>query len=292
MTEADKVKFAAIVRESIVQAQGREGGIGTLGEKRMHAMLKDYLSERESQEIPVGVIEDGAAGTAGTAKTAKAEASQKGQVSSTGENRTARKRAGFVADVFDGTRIYEVQTGSFYPLRTKLAYYLSHTEYPVTVVHPVAAVKYLSWIDPATGEVSPSRRSPKKGRVQDVAGQLYWLIPFAASGRLSLRILLCEVREYRWRNGWGRDGKRGSERYERIPTALVDDVTLSTPSDFAAYFLPDSLPDPFTAAEFSRASGIRGKAAYGVLGLLTALGVLCEGGKRGRSKVWERKKVP
>ena len=106
MTEADKVKFAAIVRESIVQAQGREGGIGTLGEKRMHAMLKDYLSERESQESPVGVIEDGAAGTAGTAKTAKAEASQKGQVSPTGENRTAPRRAGFVADVFDGTRIY------------------------------------------------------------------------------------------------------------------------------------------------------------------------------------------
>ena len=106
-------------------------------------------------------------------------------------------------------------------------------------------------------------------------------------------------------DGWGRDGKRGSNRYERFPTALLGDVTLITPTDYAAYFLPDSftIPDAegkypvFTAVSFAKAAGIRGRATYGVLHLLEKLRLVeeCEE-KIGRSKTyrvipWQKPKI-
>lgn len=254
---ASRARFARLIRENMLEAQAHDGGIGTLGEKRMHAVIKNYLADRRFQEIRVDAVE--------------------------GSHATR-----FVADVFDGERIFEVQTGSFYPLRAKLDYYLKKTPYHVTLVHPVSVVKRLSWIDPVTGEISTPRKSPRRGRIQDVAGQLFWLTPYISSGRLSLRLLLCETSEYRWKNGWGKGGKRGSVRYERIPTALLDDLTYATPEDYRADFLPDTLPERFNAAEYARATRICGMATYGTLGFLTALGLLCEDGKSGRGKAWRR----
>lgn len=252
-----RARFARLIRENMLEAQAHDGGIGTLGEKRMHAVIKNYLADRRFQEIRMDAVE--------------------------GSHATR-----FVADVFDGERIFEVQTGSFYPLRAKLDYYLKKTPYHVTLVHPVSVVKRLSWIDPVTGEISTPRKSPRRWRIQDVAGQLFWLTPYISSGRLSLRLLLCETSEYRWKNGWGKGGKRGSVRYERIPTALLDDLTYTTPEDYRADFLPDTLPERFTAAEYARATRICGMATYGTLGFLTALGLLCEDGKSGRGKAWCR----
>lgn len=34
--------------------------------------------------------------------------------------------------------------------------------YPVTIVYPIPHVKWLSWIDEESGEMSPKRKSPKK----------------------------------------------------------------------------------------------------------------------------------
>ena len=188
--------------------------IGTLQEKRLHATLKAYLCADETcHERPVGdmVAEDG------------------------------KKPRRMVADILRDGEILEIQTGGFFPLRDKVAWYLAHTPCRVTVVHPIAAVRYLSWIDPADGSVISRRRSPKRGRVRDVARELYWLSDFIGDPRLSIRILLVELEEYRMADGWSRDGKRGSNRYERFPTALLGDVTLSTPADYATYFFPPSL---------------------------------------------------
>lgn len=66
----------------------------------------------------------------------------------------------FVADIFTGTEIIEIQTRSFQVMRRKLDAFLKI--YPVTIVYPIPHVKWLSWIDEESGEMSPKRKSPKK----------------------------------------------------------------------------------------------------------------------------------
>ncbi len=287
VTAAEALRFRAVagdimarpvasVRAQVSTSEAADAPhIGTLREKRLHAAVKLYLCPDESCH-----------------ERAVAELT----VAESGEGSSAKgKKSRMVADIWVDDHIVEVQTGGFFPLRDKIAWYLSHTDCRVTVVHPLAAVKYLSWIDPATGDILSRHRSPKRGRVRDVAKELYWLSDFVGHERFSLRLLLLELEEYRMADGWSRDGKRGSNRYERFPTALLGDVTLATPADYAAYFLPEALASPaadgsrslFTAAEYARASGIKGKATYSTLHLLESLGLVrMTEEMRGRSRTY------
>ncbi len=269
VSPAEALRFAAIadavMRAPMYHAADRESAprIGTLREKRLHAAIKTYLCpDTTCHERPI-------------------------------DTPHAERRP--VADILTGQDLMEVQTGGFYPLRDKIAHYLAYTPYRVTVVHPIPAVRYLSWIDPADGHIISRRRSPKRGRVRDVARELYWLSAHIEDPRFQVRILLLELEEYRLADGWSRDGKRGSNRYERFPTALLGDVTLATPADYAAYFLPEALaipgenghPTPFTAADYARLTGIRGKATYSMLKLLTSLGLIREREEKiGRSRAY------
>ena len=278
VTPAEAQRFKAIADEVMISPRFRMGKhtspedaphIGTLREKRLHAAVKLYLCPIEAcHERPVADLWPT-------------------------EGDTPSKTRRMVADILTDGHIMEVQTGGFFPLREKIGWYLTHTPCRVTVVHPIPAVKYLSWIDPAGGTVISRHKSPKRGRVKDVAKELYWVSEFIGNPRFSIRLMLVEVEEYRMADGWSHDGKRGSNRYERFPTALLGDVTFTTAADYAAYFLPttltipdeDGAPVPFTAADYARATGIRGRATYGMLHLLERLGLIAETEEKvGRSR--------
>lgn len=273
----EKSRFSRIVTEHLLKCeQSPNGGIGTLNEKHLHAILKDYMTEGDArQEVRLDdhII---------TAKYPKADEKQK-----------KRDADRYVADILtDANEIIEIQTGSFYPLVKKIDFYLRMTDCRVTVVHPIAAVKWLRYLDAKTGEISTRRRSPKKGDVRDIAGELYWIAPYLAEPRFSLQLELLEVEEIRTTGVKKYRGRHRSERYDCIPHALLDEVVLACPEDYAIHFLPDDkkLPAPFSAAQLGKALGVRGRAVYGVLGVLTDLGFLRTvpppDGKRGRR--WER----
>lgn len=266
---ADALHFEAVADEIMRRPATASAGaitpdaphIGTLREKRLHAVLKHYLCADESCHERLIEVSDPAAITAD------------GTAVGTAIGRVRHP----VADILTGGEIIEVQTGTLYPLRDKIAWYFQNTDYRVTVVHPIPAVKYVSWIDPKSGDILSRNRAPKRGRVKDVAREIYWLSDFVGDPRFSLRIMLLEIEEYRMADGWGRDGKRGSNRYERFPTTLKGDVTLTRPTDYATYFLPDTLREEgkvFTAAEYATAVGLRGRVVYGMLHLLEKLGLV------------------
>ena len=118
MEQAD---FLRALEQAAVRSRA---GIGTLGEKSVHAVLKAaYEPHCENQEVPVG---------------------------------------GYVADIVGEDGIIEVQTRALWRLKEKLAAFLEVCS--VTVVHPVYAAEWISRTDPDTGEVtrrkSPRRGRP------------------------------------------------------------------------------------------------------------------------------------
>ena len=251
--EAKQARFARLCGE-LYRSHHASGaaGIGTLGEKRMHVLIKRYICEDED------LHEVGVAGTR------------------------------YVSDVRIGNEIYEVQTGAFYPMKSKIAHYLERTDCTVTVVHPVSLVQWLSWIDKETGEITPPKKVSRHGRAEDLLAELYCLLPYVRHPRLRVRLLFLETQDFRYLNGKrSRDRKRGAEKYERLPLSLIDEWELSSPSDYAR-FLPDGLPEEFTVKEFSDATKIRGRDAYSAVRVLCALGLLTQGQGRGRSMTFCR----
>lgn len=248
--DVNKLKFANICYKHNISAVNKGNsatGIGILNEKRIHAVLKEYFEPR-SKYHEVPYL-------------------------------------GYVADIKNTSGVIEIQTGSLYPLKAKLSSFIEKTN--VTLVHPVAAVKYLSWIDPLTGDISSRRKSPKTKPVVSSLVNLYYIRQFLSQPRLMIRLVLLEVDEYRYKNGWSRDGKRGSTRYDIVPLDLIDIISLDTPADYL-YFLPDSLKDAneFTVRDFSEATKVSHRDAYMVLSTMTAACALRKEKKRGNVNIY------
>lgn len=187
------------------------------------------------------------------------------------------------ADIKNDDGIFEVQTRSFNRLRAKLTSYLE-TE-TVTIVYPIPAVKRLIWIDAQTGELTTPRKSPKQGSYFDAFPELYKLDMFIANESLRVLLLMIDMDEYRYLNGWSADRKKGSTRYERYPIALVDSLLLATKEDYEG-LLPCDLCSPFTSKEFASAARIRTRIAQTVLTVLSKRGAVQCVGKKGRLNLY------
>lgn len=234
-------------REAVVGQQRAQQGIGTLGEKTLHAVLKRYYEPDTSRhEVRIGR---------------------------------------YVADIARADGIVEIQTQGFQNLRGKLEAFLAMG--PVTVVYPIARLKWLCWMDPATGEVTKRRKSPKAGDVYDAFFELYKIKNLLAEPNLHLRFVLLELTEYRYLDGWSRDGKKGSTRCERIPGKLLGEVAVDTAADYGR-MIPPALPARFTAREYAAAAKLRLGAAQTAVHVLHHVGALRRAGKNGRMYVYER----
>ncbi len=193
------------------------------------------------------------------------------------------KVGGYFADIKNDDGIFEVQTRSFNKLRAKLTSYLETEK--VTVVYPIPATKRLIWIDAQTGELTTPRKSPKHGSYFDAFPELYKLDMLIANESLRVLLLLVDMDEYRYLNGWSADGKKGSTRHERYPLALADSFLLATKEDYEG-LLPSDLGSPFTSKEFASAARIRTRIAQTVLTVLLKYGALQCIGKRGRHNLY------
>ena len=150
------------------------------------------------------------------------------------------KFCGYVADILNENGITEIQTRSLNNSRRKLDAFLPETV--VTVVYPIASKKWLCWLDAETGETTKKRKSPKIGCIYDAVFELYKIKMYLAHPNFRLKLTFLEIEEYRYLNGWSKDKKRGSSRYERIPVAFSNEISLNSIEDYKI-FLPGNLPD-------------------------------------------------
>lgn len=193
--------------------------------------------------------------------------------------------AGHIADIKRENEIIEIETSGFSGLRPKLESYLPECQ--VTLVYPIAVSRAVSWIDPASGDITPRHKSPKKENIYDLLFQGIYILDYLSHPHLTIAGMCMEIQEYRLLDGWSRDRKRGSHRYERMPTDLYDIVSFCTPTEYAA-LLPESCQKDFTCATFSKAIGKSQRIGNAILKVYQALGLVERTGKSGRSYLYSR----
>jgi hypothetical protein len=191
---------------------------------------------------------------------------------------------GYFVDLVRGELLIEIQTASFGSIRSKLR--ALTREHRVRLVHPIAVER---WVvkQPRRGEPGSRRKSPKRGRLEDVFVELVSFPELLTSGNLSLEVLLVgeeEVRRHdarlrRRRDGWVTEERRLLDVRERH--------VFHGPADMAA-LLPPDLEQPFLTSDV--ATGLRcprwlaQKMAY----CLRQMGAITIVGKRGNSIAYAR----
>ncbi len=186
----------------------------------------------------------------------------------------------FVADVVREDGIFEIQSKAFYRMRAKLESFLSVSH--VTVVYPVTVSKSIVWADTETGEIVSKSKSPKKGSVYCILPELYTLRPFLKNERLSFICVLVNCDEYRYADGYGKDKKKRATKVDIIPTCLIDEVRICGTEDYKM-FVPDSLPEIFTSADYAKATKLSRADAAKALLVLTDMGTVSRVGTKGNS---------
>jgi hypothetical protein len=204
------------------------------------------------------------------------------------EDRLEVSVAGFVIDVVQGDLLVEIQTGNFASVKSKLMELTN--AHAVRLVYPIAQEKWI--IKLATDGSGPTsrRKSPKRGKVEDVFWELVSFPELLSSPNFSLEVLLIqeeEVRRYEGKRKWWR---RGWVTEERRLLEVVQRRLFETPADIRA-LLPMELREPFTTKDLANATDCRRKLAQKMAYCMRKMGVIEQVGKRKRAHLYVKSRM-
>lgn len=219
-----------------------KNGIGTLSEKTLHSVLKYYYQPYDGNHEV--------------------------------------KIGSYFVDIICEDGVIEIQTGNFYKLKKKLILLLEVTN--VTVVFPIAQIKWIYWIDNQSGEVTKKRKSPKSGTPFDILYELYWIKDIIVNDNLNFIITMLEIDEYRKLDGWSNDKKKGSTKVDKIPSDIISEIEIRTKNDYL-YLLPNDLKKEFTAKELAEKTKTTIRKTQCSIQILKHIGVIKQVGKKGRA---------
>lgn len=232
-------------KEKIIGKNRERHQIGTLSEKSVHAILKYYMCENDDfHEVPI---------------------------------------SDYVADIYDGKQIFEIQTKQFQNLRNKLEVFLP--EYPVTIVHPIEVKRWIAYIDKETGALSEKRKSPRKGNIYQVFHELYKIKSYLKDPNLSFLFLFVETEEWKILNGYGKNRKIKCEKYDKILLDIEEEMFIETPRDYMQ-IIPYELKEPFTSADFAKGVHCTKEDARVTLNILYDFQLVDRIGKRGNQYLY------
>jgi hypothetical protein len=195
-----------------------------------------------------------------------------------------RRVAGYQIDIVRGELLIEIQTANFGAMRTKLARLLE--QHKVLLVHPIAEAK---WIVRQTkrGRQVARRKSPKRGRFENLFDELLRIPQLAAHPNLSCLALLTHQEEI-----WRDDGRGSWTRgHWSIADRRLLQVTASRRFDGLHDYLgliPAELPAPFTHKQLAAAIGAPAWMATRMSYCLRKMGALRAVGKQGQELLLER----
>jgi hypothetical protein len=224
-------------------------GIGLLNEKPLHASLKQWYA-RPGDRFEVPVD-------------------------------------GFVIDIVRDDLLIEIQTGNFSSIKSKLSnLVLSHR---VRLIYPIVQEKWIVRLETGNGRGPIRRKSPKRGRLEDLFWELVSIPQLLLNSNFTLEVLMIreeEVRRYagkrRWRRkGWVLEGRRLLE--------VVDQRFFRESADWLG-FLPDGVGS-FTTSDLATEMATRRELAQKMAYCLREARMIELIGRRGRANLYRVKQL-
>ena len=188
----------------------------------------------------------------------------------------------FVIDIVRDDLLIEIQTGSFAPIKSKLTNLLQ--SHQVRLIYPIVQEK---WIVRSTTDDSHRvvrRRSPKRGRWEDLFWEVVSIPHLLSNHNFSLEALMIreeEARRYEGKRQWRR---RGWCIEERRLLEVVDRRLFKDTADWRG-LLPEGL-ESFTTTDLATATDTGGALAQRMVYCLRRARVIELIGRRGRANLY------
>jgi hypothetical protein len=201
------------------------------------------------------------------------------------EDRLEIKMDGYIIDLVRGDLLVEIQTGSFSPLKRKLARLLE--SHPVRLVYPIPVEKWIvmrSWKD---DEPPSKRKSPKHGSAEHLFAQTIYIPHLIQNDNFSIEVLFTREEEFRRPVEKKHRRSKGWVMEERRLLDVIGSQVFHTAGDLLA-LLPAGLPVEFTVRDLAQAmrqtTALAQKAVY----TLRKMGLIIPAGRKGRAFLYSR----
>lgn len=189
---------------------------------------------------------------------------------------------GFVIDIVRDDLLIEIQTRNLASINSKLRKLTR--SYEVRLVYPVVQEKWIVRSATGNGGITVRRKSPKRGRLEDLFWELVSIPQLLSNPNFSLEVLMIreeEVRRYegkrRWRRrGWVIEGRRLVD--------VIDRRLFGNSADWLA-FVPDGLQS-FTTKDLATIADTRRDLAQKMAYCLREARMIELIGKQGRANLY------
>jgi hypothetical protein len=189
---------------------------------------------------------------------------------------------GYLVDIVRDNMLIEIQTRGFSAIRDKLTKLIK--DYRVLLVHPVAHQKWIVRLN-SQGERISRRRSPRRGRVEDLFLELVYMPSLMKDPNMSIAVLLVHSEEVLIDDGKGSWRRRGWSVKDRKLVKVVDQIIYQDPSDLLE-LLPKDLQKKFTNRELAEALDLRLAIAQKMTYSLSRMEAIVASGKRGKATLF------
>ena len=193
------------------------------------------------------------------------------------------KVGGYLVDILSGDRIIEIQTGNFASLRRKLPALLENHD--VCLVYPVPYERHILRIAKDGVTQSGYRKSPKKGRVEEIFAELLYIPVIAMHERFYLDVVMVKDEVVWVDDGLGSWTRKKWSIADRKLLAVLECHSFRQASDYLR-LLPADLPQSFTVKKVAQAGNLPGRVAQKMVYCLCKMGILRQVGKQQRSKLY------
>ena len=189
---------------------------------------------------------------------------------------------GFVIDIVRDDLLIEIQTGNFAAIKSKLTNLARR--HRVRLIYPIVQEKWIVRSPTRNGKGAIRRKSPKRGRMEDLFWELVSIPQLLANANFSLEVLMIrgeEVRRYneakrRVRKGWLMEGRRLLD--------VLDQRSFGHSADWLR-LLPDGL-ELFTTSDLASRMNTRRDLAQKMAYCLREAKMIELIGKRGRANLY------
>lgn len=219
-------------------------GIGLLNEKELHASLKQWYA-RPGDRFEVSVDR-------------------------------------FVIDIVRDDLLIEIQTRNFAAIKSKLT---SLSRYHrIRLIYPIVQEKWIIRSAARNGEGTVRRKSPKRGRLEDLFWELVSIPQLLLNPNFSLEVLMIREEEVRRYNEAKRKVRRGWFIEGRRLLAVLDQRSFGQSTDWLR-LLPDGL-ELFTTSDLATRTNTRRELAQKMAYCLREAKMIELIGKRGRANLY------
>jgi hypothetical protein len=184
---------------------------------------------------------------------------------------------GFFIDIQRGQALIEIQTRNFAALKRKLLILIER--HPVRLIHPIATEKFIVRLGTNKAEPVRRRKSPRKGKLEDIFSELVSLPDLIAHPNFTLEVALTREEEIQKRGRGGSWRRKGWKIVDRVLLDVIDATVFESPADFRR-FLPEGLPTPFTTTDLAHHGHYPRYLAQKMTYCLRRMGALGVVGKR------------